>query len=84
MLNEKLIDMKTKKYKQFTKEQIKTIKKFEKKLDDLSSIYFSDVNELEVKMAKELGITDAEFFMVDGEYVGVGNFRRSYKLYNFN
>jgi len=70
--------------KQFTKEQIKIIKKYKKRLDVITDDYFKSVYMLEKVMAKELKVKDAEFFMGDdGSYCGVVNARKTYGLYQF-
>jgi hypothetical protein len=59
-------------------------KKYQKyfvKLTSIENSYYSEVDDLEKEMKKELGET-IEFFWVDNEVVGIGNKDRSMKLIN--
>ena len=70
-----------KKYKiKVTKELIKKLKPYWEQLEVLQCEYIGKVFQLEEKMSKEVGIKDLEFFMCDGEYVGIGNIDRTMKL----
>lgn len=63
-----------------TKELVEKLKPYWKELKKLDNLHRTLVYELEKKMEKETGIKDAEFFMVDNEYVGIGNAERTMEL----
>jgi len=63
-----------------TEKLIKQLKPYWKELDDLEGEFQVKVYNLEGKMNKEIGRTDLEFFMCDGDYVGIGDIGRAMKL----
>jgi len=70
-------NMKKKIYKiKKTKNLIKQLKPFWKKLKQLNTLHSTLIYELEKKMEKTTGIKEIEFFMCDNEYVGIGNSKR--------
>ena len=62
------------------KNLIKKLKPYWNKVDDITGKMYTEIAELEEKMAKELDIEDLEIFFVDGEPRGVGNASRTMKL----
>lgn len=66
------------------KSLIKKLKPYWEELELLQWEYIGKVYQLEEKMSKEVGIKDLEFFMCDGEYVGIGNVDRTMKLIHQN
>jgi len=72
---------KMKKYQiQITKELINKLKPFWKKYETISNKYWDGITKLEMKMSKEMGIEEMEFFFVDNECAGIGNVARTMKL----
>jgi len=73
--------MKKKKFKiKITKRQLKIIKGAWLWLNMEQSSFYDKIRFIEEKLAEVTGIKDIEFFMADGEYVGVGNISRTMKL----
>jgi len=62
------------------KKQLKAMKEGWKQLQKDEEKFWEMVQATEKWMQKETGITDLEFFKVDGEFVGIGNESRSMKL----
>lgn len=63
----------------FTKTEIKKLKKYWKQLQILQNDFNFAVEILEDKMQREMKIEDLEFFHCDG-YCGIGNTSRTIKL----
>lgn len=63
--------------------QTKILKKYQNKLYELQSRFWDEVQNLEIQMAKETKIKDICFFMVEGNYVGIGNFSKTIPLWQF-
>jgi len=63
-----------------TKKQLKIMKLYWEKLQELESEFFGQVGELEEQLSHEINIKDIEFFSCDGAYVGIGNVERTMKL----
>lgn len=66
--------------RKFTEVEIKKLKKHWEKLQKLEDEFYKKVDLLESVMQDDLDISDVEFFMSDGEYVGIGNITRTIKL----
>ena len=62
------------------KEQLKIIKAYWKKFEEIESEFYSKLNELESELSRETQIKNLEFFSCDGEFVGIGNVERTMKL----
>lgn len=70
-----------KKYKiKVTPKLIKQLKPYWKQYKKIADNYYGQLNEIERKMSKKIGIEDLELFLCDGEVVGVGNYSRTMKL----
>lgn len=63
-----------------TKNQLKIMKEYWKKYQELYNNFFVEVQILENKMSNAVGINDLTFFRVDGEAVGIGNEDRTLEL----
>jgi hypothetical protein len=63
-----------------TKKQLWAMKLFWNMLKQEENIFYSKVSKLENSMAANTGIEDIEFFMVENEFVGIGNTSRTLKL----
>jgi len=72
--------MKTKYKIKITKPLIAKLKPFWAQLDELEDEFSGKVMKLETKMQKATKIKDIEFYMVDGDYVGIGNVNRTMPL----
>jgi len=69
-----------KKYKiKITKQLLKKLKSYWKEFKKIQDKFYKEQYELEKKAQKETGI-GIEFFKVDGECVGIGNYERTMKL----
>ena len=69
------------KYKiKITKQLIDKLKPFWAQLEKLEDEFSGKVMKLETKMQKATKIKDIEFFMVDGDYVGIGDMGRTMPL----
>lgn len=74
--------MKNKKYPfQPTEEQLKIMKYYWRMFRKEEILFNMRIRELEEKMSLLTGINDLEFFISDGEYVGIGNIERTMKLH---
>jgi hypothetical protein len=63
------------------KEQLKLMKMYWKKLQELESDYFKKVTILETNLSNATGIRYAEFFMSEyGYFCGIGNAERTMEL----
>jgi hypothetical protein len=70
-----------KKYKiKVDKKLINSLKPFWRELQRLEDEFYSQVQSIEAKIAKETNIDGIEFFMSDGYYCGVGNAERTMRL----
>ncbi len=63
-----------------TKKQLKIMRKHWKLFQEIRGAFFKNVYNIETNMSKECGIENMEFFMVDNDYVGIGNGDRTMKL----
>jgi predicted RNase H-like nuclease (RuvC/YqgF family) len=63
-----------------TKEQLRIIKSYWEKLQEILDENYSKISNLEEDLSKATKIKDLEFFQCDNEYVGVGNVYRTMKL----
>jgi hypothetical protein len=63
-----------------TKEQLKVIKSYWVKLQEILDENYEKIYNLEMELSKETQIKGLEFFQCDNEYVGVGNAYRTMKL----
>ena len=59
---------------------IKKLKSYWKQLGELEDDFRNKVDILEKIMQENINIPGIEFFMVDGDYVGIGNATRTVKL----
>ena len=62
------------------KKQLKIMKLYWEKLQEMESEFLGEVGVLEEELAHEIGIKDIGFFSCDGSYVGIGNAERTMKL----
>lgn len=70
-----------KKYKiKITKKLLNQLKPFWKDLQLLLDEFYSQLDILEKRMESETKIKGIEFFRCDGDYVGIGNVRRTMPL----
>ena len=63
-----------------TKKQLRIIKLYWKKLNEIENEFYSRIQELEEQLSHEVGINGIEFFACDNEYVGIGNADKTMKL----
>jgi len=66
--------------KKLSRDMVKKLKPYWKKLQDLEDEFYGQVGILEKEMQQKIGIEDLEFFQCDGDYVGIGNYSRTIKL----
>jgi hypothetical protein len=64
---------------ELTKEQLEVVKLYWAMLQQELTIFYSRVGDLERKMSKEVEV-DLEFFQVENDFVGVGDYNRRMKL----
>ena len=62
------------------RELIKKLKPYWKEIEEAQGKFWIEIDNIEKKMQKKLGIEDLEIFCVDGEPVGIGNYDRTMKL----
>ena len=70
--------------RKFTDKEIKKLKVFWKKLQDLEEEFDYEVRVLEELMQKAVDIEDLEFFKSDDGYCGIGNTSRTIKLIQYD
>ena len=63
-----------------SKELINKLKPYWAEYQSISDEYWDKVTKLELRMSKEMGIEEMEFFHCDNEVVGIGNVARTIKL----
>jgi len=63
-----------------TKKQLGIMKKYWAMLQTELSLFSSKAGQLEKDMSDATKIDDLEFFSVDSEFVGIGNYDRTLKL----
>ena len=68
------------KKKPFTKDQVKKLKRYWKQMRHVQNDFDFAIQLLEKNMQRNLKIKDLEFFIVDGEIVGIGNVARTMEL----
>ena len=67
--------------KQFSKEEIKKLKRYWKQLKLLEDDFYFGIQLLEKNMQRNLKIKDLEFIIgCDGSYCGIGNTSKTIKL----
>jgi hypothetical protein len=62
------------------KEQLKIMKAYWEKLQQIEAEFSEQVAELEESLSHDINIEGIEFFSCDGSYVGIGNAERTMKL----
>jgi len=63
------------------KEQLKLMKMYWKKLQELESDYYNKITILELNLSNATGLKDLEFFLSEnGYYCGIGNLDRTMNL----
>lgn len=65
--------------KKFTSKQKEICKEYWKAAQAVRERYWRDIGKLETALKTDIKI-DAEFFHVDGDLVGIGDYERKYKL----
>lgn len=63
-----------------TPKQLRIMKLYWAQFKDDQDVFFSLARSMEKAMSREIGIRGLEFIRCDGDYVGIGNGRRTMKL----
>lgn len=64
------------------KEQMKILKSFWERLEEIEEEHYNNIEKLQEEMAIKTGIKNIEFYMSpdDGSYCGIGNSDRTMRL----
>jgi thiamine kinase-like enzyme len=62
------------------KKLIEKLKPYWKELVRIENRYYKEIGKLEDKIGKKINIEDIEFFHIDGEYIGIGNYSKTMRL----
>jgi hypothetical protein len=63
-----------------TKKQMAMLKAYWSQLMDDQAVFHSLARNMEKLMSRDVGIKGLEFIKVDGDYVGIGNSKRTMEL----